>query len=244
MLTYCGATDRGERKNNEDAYETTTIEHVNKHFHLLAIADGLGGYAAGEIASRLTIIELRETVKRGLADKKTVSLELIRELLVKGFRKANEEICDQRKIVPERHNMGTTLVVALLNDEGKGFVANVGDSRAYLIGNNIERITRDHSYVQELVEKGIIKEEEAFGHPEKNIVTKIIGMKNVEPDFFEITIGNKILLLCSDGLNDTLKDEKIKEIIINSRKEDICRNLVEAAKSESLDNITVIAAGL
>ncbi len=232
-ILYCGATDKGGRENNEDAYIAITIGRL----YLFAVADGLGGMAAGETASSIAIKELSEIAKKGLSD--TTFLESMKELLAKGFRKANEEIC--RQAVNEKHGMGTTLVAALVNDEGRGIVANVGDSRAYFIGNNIKRITKDHSYVQELVDRGVITQEEASVHPQKNIVTKIIGMEDVEPDFFEIELGENTLLLCSDGLTTALMDEEIKDIIIYSKIKDICKNLIEAANPKSRDNITVIA---
>ncbi len=240
MLIYCDATDKGGRKNNEDANIATVLEHKNR-LYLFAVADGVGGHAAGEVASTLAIKNLGETVKREAAAVETISLESMKKLLIKGFRKANEEICSQAKI-EERHNMGTTLVAALLNEEGRGIIANVGDSRAYLIGNDIKRITKDHSYVQELVNRGVITQEEADVHPEKNIVTKMIGMEGVEPDFYEVELGENTLLLCSDGLTDALRDETVREVVISSKIENICKNLVDAAKPKSRDNITIIAA--
>lgn len=240
MLTYCDATDKGGRKNNEDANIATVLEHKNR-LYLFAVADGVGGHAAGEVASMLAIKNLGETIKSEFAAVETISLESMKKLLIKGFRKANEEICSQAK-TEERHNMGTTLVAALLNDEGKGVIANIGDSRAYLIGNKMTRITKDHSYVQELVDRGVITQEEAAVHPEKNIVTKIMGIEDAEPDFFEIELGDNILLLCSDGLTDALSDEDIREVVISSKIETVCKNLVESAKPVSRDNITVVVA--
>jgi protein phosphatase len=239
MLTYCDATDKGGRKNNEDVNIATLLEHKNR-LYLFAVADGVGGHAAGEVASTLAIKNLVETIKRESAAVETMSLESMKKMLIKGFRKANEEICSQAKI-EERYNMGTTLVAALLDDEGRDVIANVGDSRAYLIGEEITRITKDHSYVQELVDRGVITQEEAAVHPQKNIVTKIIGMEDAEPDFFEIELGENTLLLCSDGLTDALSDEEIREVVISSKIEDVCKNLVESAKPVSRDNITVIA---
>ncbi len=157
-------------------------------------------------------------------------------------RKSIGIVFQQPSVAPERLGMGTTLVAALLDGEGRGLIANIGDSRAYLIGNNITRITKDHSYVQELVEKGIIAREEAAVHLQKNIVTKIIGMEDAEPDFFEIELGKNTLLLCSDGLTDALSDEEIREVVISSKIENVCKNLVEAAKPLTRDNITVVAA--
>jgi len=242
MIRYCGATDKGGRKNNEDALEEITIDHPSGKLHILAVADGLGGHHAGEMASKLAIMELRETVIRSIGSYEKITLEVMRELLAKAYMKANEEICYLAKINPEMHGMGTTLVAALLDDEGKGWVANVGDSRAYLIGNGIRRLTKDHSYVQELVDKGMIALEEAATHPEKNVVTKIMGIEGVEPDFYNIEVGKDTLLLCSDGLTDGLKEENITQIVGSSEIGTICRNLVMAAKVKSNDNITMIAA--
>lgn len=242
MLIYCRATDKGGRENNEDAYEFFTIEHPSGKLHVLAVADGLGGHRAGEIASRLAVVELKETISRSASSYGIITQQAMRELLANAYKKANEEICYQAKLAPERNNMGTTLVAALLDEEGRGVAANVGDSRAYQIGNAIKRITKDHSYVQELVDIGVITQEEADVHPEKNIVTKIIGMEGVEPDFYEIELGMNTLLLCSDGLIDGLSDEEIKQVVVDSETENICKNLVEAAKPKSGDNITVVVA--
>lgn len=242
MLRYCGETDKGGRKNNEDALEKITINHPSGKLHLLAVADGLGGHHAGEIASKLAIMELRETIIRSIGSYEKITPEVMRELLEKAYRKANEEVCYQAKIIPEMHGMGTTLVVALLDDDGKGWVANIGDSKGYLIGNSLKRITKDHSYVQELIDNNVISQEEAVNHPEKNVVTKMIGIDDVEPDFYDIEIGKDILLLCSDGLTDGLKEEEIRQIFVCVDIENICMNLVKVAKEKSRDNITVIMA--
>ena len=254
VLTYCGATDKGGRKKNEDAYDAITIEHAHGNLHLLAVADGLGGGAAGEVASKLAVVELVGTVKRRVAARKTITPESMKELLRAGFAKANEEICYQAKLVPERHNMGTTLVAALLRDDGTGVVANVGDSRAYLIesgeggrdrgGGGIVQVTRDHSYVQELVNRGIIDEDEAFDHSGKNIVTKVIGQKGVKPDLYDVKLGKGMLLLSSDGLSDTLKDAEIQAAVSGLRKlDEMCRRLVKAALARGArDNVTVVLA--
>jgi len=188
------------------------------------------------------VIELTETVKRKLTEAGTITMKSMMDLLRAGFKKANDEILYQAKMTPERSNMGTTLVAALLRDDGVGVVANVGDSRAYLVGDKIRRVTKDHSYVQELVDRGIITEDKAFDHPNKNIVTKIVGIKDLEPDLYEVRLGDDILLLASDGLTDTLRDDEIRTIILNTGRKDLCKSLLDAAKPESHDNITVVAA--
>jgi protein phosphatase len=256
VLRYCGATDKGGRSNNEDSYDTVTIEHAHGNLHLLAVADGVGGHPAGEVASRLAVIELVETVKRRVAARKTLTLESMKELLRAGFAKANEEICYQANLVPERRYMGTTLVAALLRDDGTGMVANVGDSRAYLIesgeggrdrgGGGIVQVTRDHSYVQELVNRGTIDEDEAFSHPKKNIVTRVIGQKGVKPDLYDVKLGRGMLLLSSDGLSDTLEDVEIQaavSISMSRSRDDGCKRLVKAALArDAKDNVTVVLA--
>ena len=258
MLTYCGATDKGGRKKNEDAYNTVTIEHAHGNLHLLAVADGLGGGAAGEVASRLAVIELVETVKRRVAARKTITLETMKELLKAGFAKANEEICYQSELVHERRDMGTTLVAALLRDDGTGVVVNLGDSRAYLIesgeggrdrgGGGIVQVTRDHSYVRALVDRGVITEDEVFSHPKKNIVTKVIGQKGIKPDTYDVKLARGMLLLCSDGVSDTLKDAEIQaavSISMSRSRDDGCGRLVKAALARGTkDNATVVLAGV
>ena len=256
VLTYCGATDKGGRSNNEDAYDTVTIEHAHGNLHLLAVADGLGGGAAGEVASKLAVIELVEIVKRRVAARKTITSETMKELLSAGFAKANEEICYQANLVPERHNMGTTLVAALLLDDGTGVVANVGDSRAYLIesggegrdrgGGGIVQVTRDHSYVQKLVNRGIIDDDEASTHPMKNLVTKVIGQEGIKPELYDVKLGRGMLLLCSDGVSDTLEDAEIRaavSISMSRSRDNGCRRLVKAALARGAkDNATVVLA--
>ena len=256
MLGYCGATDKGGRKKNEDAHDTVALEHASGNLHLLAVADGVGGHAAGEVASKLAVIELVETVKRRVAARKTITPESMKELLRAGFAKANEEVCHQSELVQERRDMGTTLVAALLRDDGTGVVANVGDSRAYLIesgeggrgrgGGGIVQVTRDHSYVQALVDRGVIDEGEAFTHPKKNIVTKVIGQEGVKPDLYDVKLGRGMLLLSSDGVSDALEDAEIQtavSISMSRSRDDGCRRLVKAALARGAkDNVTVVLA--
>ncbi|OFV67675.1 MAG: serine/threonine protein phosphatase [Candidatus Syntrophoarchaeum caldarius] len=243
MLRCCGATDVGGRPDNEDFYSILKLEHKSGIYHLLAVADGVWSCDAGEIASELAVMTLLDAVRTGLSSLKSVSRESLKELLKDGFRKANDAVCDRSKSFPEGCDLSTTLVAALLDDNGRGAVANVGDSRAYLVGDEIVRVTKDHSFVQELIDAGMLREDKAFGHPHKNIVTKVIGMRGVKPDLFNIDLGDKdILILCSDGISDVLREEQIKELVLNSGAENICKHLIEVVKPISYDNITVIAA--
>ena len=237
-------TNTGKRENNEDS---VLVRRLDDDVYLLAVADGLGGHSAGETASRLAVIELEETVKKaveeGVTDFKTI--------LQNAFEKAGREISRLGRENVEYQGMGTTLVAALIKD-GRGIVANVGDSRAYLLGSEIRQVTTDHSLVQELVDRlvdrKVISKEEAFQHPQGNIVTKVLETENtegeVQPDFYEVELSDNLLLLCSDGLSDVLKDEEIRDIVLKSSSlKEACDLLVnEALKKGGRDNITVILA--
>lgn len=228
-MKFFAISEKGKRENNEDAYLAEKIGS----YYAFAVADGLGGHAAGEIASRIAILELRETVRRKAGS--------MREILEYAYEKANEEILFQSEMFPERKGMGTTLTACILDENGKGVIANVGDSRAYVINDEIWH-TRDHSYVQELVDKGVISEEEAMKHPMKNIVTRVLGVEEqVTPDFYEIDLKEKTLLLSTDGLHDYVREERIVEIARAYDPERACKELVrEALREGSEDNITVV----
>jgi serine/threonine protein phosphatase PrpC len=196
-----------------------------------------GGHAAGEVASRMALIELEEFFKAH-------PLESPQEILKGAIAKANKEIYRLAAENPEYHGMGTTLVTAVIVG-GKVLIAGVGDSRAYLITDAIKQITRDHSLVQDMVEKGDIKKAEAWDHPQKNIVTQALGMADeVQPDFFEVDLGDRFLLLCSDGLTDALRDQKIKDVIVSSPDlEAACTRLIDSANDlGGRDNTSVILA--
>ena len=225
-MKYYGLSVKGRRENNEDAYLSDKI----RDFYVFAVADGLGGHEAGEIASKLAIIELKETLKRQEGD--------LKDLLVRAFKKANDEVFFQNKI--GRTNMGTTLTACVVKG-CRGIIANVGDSRAYVINDGVWH-TKDHSYVQELLDAKAITEEEAFEHPYKHIVTRVIGLdEDVEVDLYEVDLRGKVLLLSTDGMHDYVRDERIREIVLKFEPREACERLVEEAlNSGSGDNITVI----
>jgi protein phosphatase len=206
--------------------------------YLLAVADGLGGRPAGDVASQMGVIELEATVKAFIGKLPE------KDLLAQAVAKANREIYLLSKENPEYKGMGTTMVAALVS-ANKAVIANTGDSRAYLIGDGIMQITRDHSLVQEMVEQGDISGEEALRNPQKNIVTRVLGtVLEANPDFFEIKLDGKILLLCSDGLTNTLSDTEIQKIV-NSLPdvEMMCDRLITGANEKgSKDNVTIILA--
>ncbi len=237
MLQVCYKTDRGMvRPRNEDAVLVMELGP----FYVLAVADGLGGHASGEVASRIAVDQieqhLTESYGRGeLPDK---------EAVVAAIAAANTRIRRVAEENPASQGMGSTLVTALVWG-GKVLLANIGDSRAYRVGQGITRLTRDHSLVQEMVQHGLITEEDARGHPHRHVVTRALGMaETVSPDFYDIDLGDSTLLLCSDGLTDALGDSEIAGIVTGASSiEESCAQLVAAANAAGgRDNVTVILA--
>jgi protein phosphatase len=206
----CAVTDRGQvRRHNEDTF------HVNVDGTVLIAADGLGGHAAGEVASEIStqfIAELiaseRELVREGSPDE-------IASLLVTALHGAHEAVFDESKSDPSRAGMGTTLVVAVVSG-GIAYVGHVGDVRGYVFGNDgLTQITDDHSPVGELVRAGRLSPEDAREHPEKHLITQAIGLEpGINPELSEVDIvEGESLLLCSDGLWEALPDEDITVIL-------------------------------
>ena len=230
-----GCTHPGTRSHNEDSHGIIELDDTL----LLIVADGLGGHNAGEVASNLAVKEIQGTIKEQYN-----STDDHKMVLAKAIEKANREIFDQAAANLEYSGMGTTVVAALVKGD-KPVVANVGDSRAYLISDDgIRQITKDHSLVQSLLDMDAIDEEEARGHPQKNVVLRTLGTKEtVEGDFYEIRLNDgELLMLCTDGITDTLPDSQIRGIIqMDDGLEVIASKLIEASlKGETKDNITVV----
>ncbi|HJJ23652.1 MAG TPA: Stp1/IreP family PP2C-type Ser/Thr phosphatase [Nitrosopumilus sp.] len=215
------------------------INSENEKFLLLAVADGMGGHAKGEEASKIALNTLTKSVVPELFGEKSFT-----ELLENGIKNANQEILDYTSKNPESSGMGTTTVCALVKGNNV-HLANVGDSRAYVISNDeIRRVTKDHSYVQALIDEGKITEEEARKHPQKNVITKAVGiMESVEPDTMKFTLDNdESLLLCCDGVIAHLHDEDIHEIIRDAdHPQNACQQIVDLANERGgTDNISLI----
>jgi protein phosphatase len=235
-LASHGLTDVGLRREaNEDAYL------VDVERGLFAVADGMGGHAAGEVASRLAI----ETLASGLESGASDSEEEMRRSLTAVIQAANERIAREIRARESLRGMGTTVVAALCRGT-RLVVAHVGDSRAYLVRDGlIERLTRDHSWVNEQVQMGILSEEEAQRHPFRNVITRALG--SAEPVAVDTVSralkGGDILLLCSDGLNGLVLDEVILERVLaaSGDLEKAARSLVDAANAAGGDdNVTVV----
>jgi PPM family protein phosphatase len=238
--TAFGLTDVGRRReSNEDDLL------LEPEFGLYAVADGMGGHAAGEIASRLAIETLQDVRRRGAAANARVTDDEAAEWLRDAFTEANQRICDSIRLHEERRGMGTTVVALVHNGRG-AVVGHVGDSRVYLLrGDNLLRMTSDHSWVNEQVKLGLMSDDAAQRHPMRNIVTRALGSREdvlVDVAATPLEPGD-VFMLCSDGLNTMLADEEIRELLARHRDdpEAACRALVQAANLHGgEDNITVV----
>ena len=230
-----GKTDQGlVRKENEDAF------CIEKDVGLLAIADGMGGHASGEVASKMAIEILRESVKK--------EGEPLPDRLSSGVKLANRAIYEAAQSQSQLNGMGTTLTALQLNGNRLSIV-HVGDSRAYLIrGGVIEQITDDHTIVSEQVARGMLTREEAARSGMRNILSRALGIApEVDMDMEEITVseGDR-LVLCSDGLSELISDDEILSEVRSNRRPDLaCNELVNLANQRGgNDNITVIVVHL
>lgn len=242
MIRTCSWTEKGMKKRNEDTCGAWQIHTPDGPIFLLAIADGLGGLPAGDMASRIAIDSLRHFITEKCFGEIFTGLHRIDRLIEAGFIFANREVISRGSMNERCDGMGTTLVAALLDGEGAGWIANVGDSRAYVAGRDVRLITRDHSRVRELVDAGLISPSAASRRPLNNIVTRIIGAEGTLPDLFPLDLGIGRLLLCSDGLPGGLNDDEIREILPSVPLNAVCRELVTRSLSRSRDNVSAVVA--
>lgn len=214
---------------------------------LLVVCDGMGGHAAGDVASRLAVMSIGEFMEEHYSPGRK---EQIPELLNHAFLYANEKIYKQALENPYQRGMGTTCVAAFITRDYEIYYGHVGDSRLYLYSEGKLKLwTKDHTFVQELVDKGAISEQEARIHPNRNVITRALGVDlSLEMDKNETPLLLKeddILLLCTDGLTSMVADEEIAQIIEETPKEKLASKLVQAAnQAGGHDNTTVIVAYL
>lgn len=231
-----GKTDTGVKRNSNQDCIYFSDKPVGPLPNLYIVADGMGGHRAGDKASRMAIDITVDFVERS-------TLENPIALLKRAMLFANNEIYKAACKDPDLNGMGTTMVAAVAMD-GMLYVANVGDSRLYAIGNDIRQITMDHSLVEELIRKGELERKKGRNHPEKNIITKAMGSRDeVMPDFFEIEIdAQEKYLLCSDGLSNMVEDDEIRDIVVDrSNLKEIVEALVDRANYYGgSDNISVV----
>ena len=235
MKTY-SMTDTGIMREMNQDYFFASDEPVGNLPNLYIVADGMGGHRAGDYASRYTTQRVVASVSRN-RDEEPVTI--LKEAITTANRLLIEEAAEDES----RRGMGTTLVAATIMD-GRLFVANIGDSRLYLVDRDIRQITRDHSLVAEMVRIGEVDVQTAREHPDKNIITRAIGAgAGVEADFFEIELapGNQILI-CTDGLTNMVEDSVIRDTMLRADTlEKRVEMLVETANHNGgRDNITVM----
>ena len=223
------------RSTNED---TLLIKCEQNPYYML-VADGMGGHAAGEVASRLAA----QSIERYIGDLKTETLT--EEQVLEAIEYANRRIIAEVEENEHLQGMGTTLTFAAVDGE-RLTLAQVGDSSAYLYHNGtVKKITKDHTYVQHLIDSGVIKPGIENDYPFKNIITRALGMKKLEIDIYHTDweVGD-FLLLCSDGLTAYADQDKLREVLENREEiEKKARSLVDyALKAGGKDNISVIIA--
>ena len=237
MKTF-SMTDIGRKREINQDYVFATDETIGNLPNLLVVADGMGGHRAGDFASRFTVEVLAEEVQNS----KETHPE---QILGNAIQTANELLMEEAAKDSRLEGMGTSLVAATILDHVLYF-ANVGDSRLYLINKEIRQLSKDHSMVEEMVRLGGLTEEEAKHHPDKNIITRAMGVKDkVEPDFFEYRLkGGDTILMCSDGLTNMVDDDEIFQIVKSARDivEAVETLIQRANENGGSDNIGIVLA--
>ena len=243
-ITIGSASDVGmKRKENQDFHDYFPPEegYLNKKGLLIALADGMGGHAGGATASRTAVSVLMQEYYKDFSDNIPLSL-------TKAFKKANEKVLSKSQTDPECKGMGSTLTAVVIKNS-RMYHAHVGDSRGYVIDNSsMKQFTEDHSYVANLVKAGVITPEQAETHPESNIITQAIGIRDElkvdAPKNHKILKTGQYILLCCDGLWGLVPDDEIKRTIHELKEPDtICKKLVEKANQNGgPDNISVVIA--
>ena len=235
-----GLSDQGcVRKQNQDAYR---IEQLDKNTVLCVVCDGMGGAKSGNIASSLAVDVFVEEVRRTWVS--NMNRESTDQMLKSAVKLANFTVFDQAMQIEEFSGMGTTLVAVLVHGR-TATVINVGDSRAYKVNNDgIRQVSRDHSLVQLMVDRGELTPEMARTYPGKNFITRAIGTEPiVESDIFGLDVSRgDFILLCSDGLSNMMDEQEILfEVVHGVNKQYCCQRLLDIAKNRGApDNVTSV----
>lgn len=237
MKTF-SKTDVGMKREVNQDYVFVSNQPIGNIPNLLVVADGMGGHKAGDFASKFVV----EVLKQELAQSQEDGPEA---MMKKAIASANHKLIAASKKDVRLEGMGTTLVAATVIEHTLYF-ANIGDSRLYLVNDEIRQLSKDHSFVQEMVRLGGINADEAKYHPDKNIITRAMGAKeDVEADFFEYRLKQgDVIVMCTDGLCNMVDDEEIFEIVQSSRDvvETVERLIERANKNGGSDNIGVVVA--
>lgn len=239
MIKAYSKSDKGNvRETNEDYfYISNSLDQIQ----LFLLADGMGGYNGGEIASQLAIQTAKNYIENNFKDIEKDRDSII-QLLGSSMEYANMVVYEKAKENPELQGMGTTLEICLIYNN-KAYIGHVGDSRIYRVRKQfIRKLTQDHSYVQKLVKEGTITKEQAEHHPQKNMLMKALGCNAfVEPDVMvKGFLKDDILIMCSDGLSNMVDQQTIYEMA-SKNIEQATKDLVQLAKDRGgYDNITVV----
>ena len=231
------ATDVGQKRKMNQDYVFASADPVGNLPNLFVVADGMGGHNAGDYASSHAVGIVVEEIRE---DADFNPVKVIRHAI----ESANTEIITQAQKDEKLRGMGTTMGAATIVGH-YAYVANVGDSRLYVAGEQIQQITKDHSLVQEMVRMGELNAEEARNHPDKNIITRALGAeRTVDVDFFDLKLepGN-VVLMCSDGLSNMVEDDRIGEIISDTDRDLQERGqalISEANRNGGKDNIAIV----
>ncbi len=233
MKTF-SMTDIGRVRESNQDYVYTSESPVGNLANLFIVADGMGGHNAGDFASKYTVEQIVSYIEHAPM---TSPIDLIRG----ACNKANASLMAMARSEAQLNGMGTTAVIATIDGDCL-YVANVGDSRLYLLREELIQITRDHSLVQEMVRMGEMQPNEAKSHPDKNIITRAVGaFEELEIDFFEQQLQpGDLILMCTDGLSNMVDDLDIRRILRTGRDAaEKVQLLIEAAnRGGGKDNIT------
>jgi len=242
-----GQSDKGQkRQNNEDNL------FYEQEIGFYMVADGMGGHASGEIASKIAVDVISQQVKQCLSTGKVANLgpmnpnwSIRTKYLVQSVYMANQVIFEAASKYPQDYGMGTTVVTVLLHEDNKFTVAHVGDSRLYMVRDGkLSQVTTDHSYVEEQVRRGLLTPEQAKTAENKNILTRALGTeKTVKVDIQELELKeNDVYMLCTDGLDRMVPDEDIEKIILEKKEPPvIAKSLIDKANANGgVDNVTVV----
>lgn len=236
MLKTFSLTDIGLKRTMNQDFVFTSELPIGNLPNLFIVADGMGGYNGGGYASRYTVEVVRNYIEESHE-------EDVQTLFINALKQANTEVRKKAGESSELEGMGTTAVLACVKGN-QLYIANVGDSRLYIINDEIRQITVDHSFVEEMIRIGNLDRESARNHPKKNIITRAVGADaELVPDFYSLTLeANDEILICSDGLTNMVEDEEIRCIV--KRQRDIAGQaeaLINAANNNGgKDNIGVV----
>ena len=228
--SFYAITDKGGRERNEDAI----LAVDTGEYFVFGIADGLGGHARGEVASGTAIAGLARVDADALS---ALDPEL---LLLQVFAEANLEIVRYNR--EQGVNSGTTLTACIASCDGRCTIGNLGDSRAWVIGGAGSWHTKDHSYLQQLIDAGELTEREAIRHPRANIITRALGLeRGCVPDIYNMEAGGSVLALTSDGIHDFIEPDRFRRLAATPGAHEAAHALIDAAVAGgSTDNLSVI----